>query len=93
MSSDFDLIKAEILLGDEARRFVVSSLGQFMLQRAKSQEDEAIKALIEVNSWSPFARRKMRRLQNEINQARQFIDWINELIMNGDAALSQLDEL
>jgi phosphate uptake regulator len=79
-----DLI-AEAEIGDEARKFVESELGKAMLDRADQQLRAAQEALETVD---PTKTEEIRALQNKAQIARNFGEWLSELIDRGDNALT-----
>lgn len=79
-----DLI-AEAEIGDEARKFVESELGKAMLDRADQQLRAAQEALETVD---PTKTEEIRTLQNKAQIARNFGEWLSELIDRGDNALT-----
>jgi len=80
-----DLIRqAEI--GDEARKFIESELGKALLDRADQQLKSAQELLETVD---PTKTEEIRALQNKAQIARNFGEWIVELIDRGDNALIQ----
>ena len=78
-----DLVK-EALIGDEARRFVESELGKAMLDLADKQLRASQEALETVD---PSQTEKIRSLQNKAQIARNFGEWLVELIDMGEKAL------
>ena len=80
---------AEISLGMEAKDFFSSELGRYMLGCAKQDMESAYKKLKTV---SPWRRNRIRALQNEVRVAEQFILYIRDLIIRGQAAEISLNE-
>jgi len=80
-----DLIR-EAEIGDEARKFVESELGKAMLDRADQQLRAAQEALETVD---PTKIEEIRSLQNKAQMARNFGEWVVELIDRGENALTQ----
>ncbi len=78
-----DLIN-EAIIGDEARKFVGSELGKAMLDRADSALKAAQESLETVDPEDPKA---VRALQNKAQLARNFGEWLSELIDSGDNAM------
>lgn len=78
-----DLIR-EAELGDEARKFVESDLGRAMLDLADKQLRAAQELLETVDPASP---EKVRDLQNKAQIARNFGEWLTELVDRGENAL------
>jgi hypothetical protein len=82
---DEELIR-EAELGDEARKFIESSIGKAMLDRADELLIQAQEALETVD---PTNTEKVRSLQNQAQMARNFGEWLNHLVDKGDNALIQ----
>jgi hypothetical protein len=80
---------AEAILGHEAEEFFRTELGQFILGRCDSEIAQAQDQLSRV---SPWRRRRIQALQNEIWRAQSVKGWLAELISNGRAAEASLDE-
>jgi len=81
-----DELIREAEIGDEARKFVESEFGKAMLDRA----DQRLKAAQELlETVDPTDEKKIRDLQNQAQNARNFGEWIVELIDRGENALTQ----
>lgn len=74
---------AEAALGRDAREFVSSDLGRYMIGCAKQ---DAAGAQEKLNRCWPWRWRRIQQLQNEIRVAEQFISYIRDLILRGKAA-------
>lgn len=85
--SDQALLEAQALIGDDAKRFVESELGQTLIGMARQSKDEAQEKLNKTWSWR---RRRIEQLQAEIWRAESFEAWLAELIVQGKQALQQL---
>lgn len=83
MSEDNELV-AEAEIGDKAREFVESELGKTLLGMAQQDILRAQEALETVD---PSDTEKVRTLQNQAKVARNFEDWLTELISKGENAL------
>ena len=80
---DDELIN-EAELGNEARKFVESELGKAMLDRA----DQRLKSAQELlETVDPTDEKKIRDLQNQAQNARNFGEWIFDLIDKGENAM------
>lgn len=79
-----DELIAEALIGEEAKKFRESDLGRTVLGMAEQELKEAQLALENVN---PTDERAITALQNKAWRARQFGQWLDELITNGENAL------
>ena len=82
--SDADGLIAEAEIGDEAKRFVESDLGKTILGIAEQEVKAAQEALESVDPMQPEA---VRALQNQAKVARNFEQWLVELIDKGENAL------
>lgn len=80
---------AEAMLGKDAEEFLKTDLGRYLLAKAREEELEAFDALAMTSTWR---RRRIRELQNRVWRARQFKDWLAEMIVIGQQALQQLEQ-
>jgi hypothetical protein len=87
------LYQEEIRLGEATRSFLRSPLGEYLVGRAQIEMDEAKDRLVRINPHSWFSRRSYARVKAEYEVAHQFLRWLNDAIVNGDAALTQLESL
>lgn len=81
---------AEAQVGQEAIDFLNSRIGQYLHGCAKQQIAECTAALADVSPDTWFGRRKIKRLQNELAQARMFSRWLAEAIQAGQLAEKEL---
>lgn len=81
--SDELIAAAEI--GDEAKSFMESQLGQVMLGMAKQDAQIAMETLSQVDCTDS---KKIRVLQNTVYLANTFEQWLNELFSKGENALA-----
>lgn len=79
---------AEAVLGKDAEEFLKSDLGRYILARVEEEEQAALNALATV---SPWRRRRITVLQNELWRMRTFKGWLSEMIITGKQALEQLE--
>ena len=84
-----DLLMAEAILGRDAEEFLNTELGQYLMGRCEQEIQEAQELLSEV---SPWRKRRIRDLQNQVWRARSLKTWLAELIANGKAAEAALEE-
>lgn len=80
--SDEHIAAAEI--GEEAKKFMESELGQVILGMAKQDALLAMEALALVD---PTCVEKIRVLQNTVYLSNTFEQWLKELISKGDNAI------
>ena len=74
---------AEVLIGEEAERFLDSELGQCLVGMAQQERQIAMEALENVN---PTDVQEIERLQRQAWNGRHFELWIRELIDKGRQA-------
>ena len=79
-----DALKAEVLIGDDAKTFIESELGRTILGMA---EQDVERALVVLDGADPADTKAMAIIQNRIWRARSFKAWLIELINNGEQAL------
>jgi hypothetical protein len=84
MSTEDELI-AEGLLGDAAKEFKESELGRCLLGMA---EQESMKALEDLALHDCEDAKGIERLQNRVALGRMLGAYIEELITNGDNAIT-----
>lgn len=84
-----DVLFAEAILGRDAEEFLNTELGKYLIGRARREKQEAQEKL---NTTSPWRRRRIQDLQNEIWRAESFEAWLAEIIMDGRNAEKVLDE-
>ena len=83
--SEQDVLIAEAEIGDEARKFLESELGKTLLGMASQEVLLAQEALEIVD---PSDTKKITALQNQAKVARNFEQWLAELIDKGNNALN-----
>jgi hypothetical protein len=84
-----DLLMAEAVLGRDAEEFLNTELGRYILGRC---EQEIAEAQDQLSSVSPWRRRRIQQLQNEVWRAQSMKAWLGELITNGRSAEASLEE-
>jgi len=80
---------AEADLGRQAREFLESDLGRYMLGCAQQEHMDAVEKLKRVAFWRV---RRVRELQNQAWRAEQFMLWLRDLVIQGRAAEGALVE-
>lgn len=80
---------AEVDLGEQAKEFVQSDLGRFMIGAAQQEISLAQEQLATVWSWR---RRKIQDLQNRIWRSKFFLALLRELLVSGQAAQGAIAE-
>lgn len=76
-------------LGIEAQSFLRSSLGQYLLERAKV-DDERLMA--ELRTVKPSEFERIRDIQNELKVIDMFNDYLEEIINSGHLAEQNIRE-
>lgn len=76
------------VFGKVVENFLSSDIGSYLLERAKEEEQEAVEALARV---SPWRRRRIQQLQNQIWRAQQFQVWLADAIVTGQQATNLLE--
>ncbi len=84
-----ELLMAEAVLGKDAEEFLNTDIGRYMMGRCEQEIDEAQDLLSRV---SPWRRRRITELQNQIYRAKSLKSWLIELVNNGNAAQAVLTE-
>jgi len=82
-SNDPDSLLRDLELGEEARRFLTTQLGKFIVEQA---ENDIRDALIELQVVDPTHEARIRDLQNTIKVARSIPDWLNLAMIKGEQA-------
>lgn len=80
---------ATLQLGDQARRWLESDIGQWVLGVAQQEVDAATRDLKEVD---PENSAEIRRLQNAIKVAEQGVKWLLEAIQRAHQVETLHDE-
>lgn len=78
MSRETEL--AEMLIGDDARRFLDGDVGRTVLGMAQQEKEGA---LLELATVDPDDTKRIRYLQNVIWRVDSFASWLAELIERG----------
>lgn len=76
-------LQAEMIIGDDARRFLDSELGRTILGMAEQEKVNALGGLVTVD---PADIEKVRELQNIIKRVDSLAGWLAELIQRGNDA-------
>ena len=79
-----DELIAQAEIGEQAKKFVESDLGQCLIGMAQQEIQVAKDALAETD---PDDSKAIRKLQNDIKVAAYFEQWLAELISNGNNAM------
>jgi hypothetical protein len=79
-----DGLSAEIEVGEEAKRFLESDLGRCIVGIVDQRITDAHTQLEEIN---PEDTTGVLRLQESIKLSRDFTQWLNQLVTDGEQAL------
>ncbi len=82
------LLQKAVQIGDKARAFLSSELGQYVADRAQAEIDDALEKLANVD---PTDSNAVRQHQNDLHRAESALMWLAEAIQNGDAALQTME--
>jgi len=78
---------ADARVGMQVETFLRSEVGQYLIGRAEQQENDAIEALIALDSWHFL---KIRKARNAIAVARSLREWLSDAVQAGIAAGANL---
>lgn len=78
--TDEQLLQRAITLGDEAEKFLQSSLGTALVERA---HDEIFTAMERLKTHDPTDAKGIAALQNEIWRAESFVKWLGIIVDEG----------
>lgn len=84
-----ETLLAEAMLGQDAQDFLNSDIGRYLVGMAEQEEQEAIDLLSRV---SPWRRRRIAELQNQIWRARTVKGWLVAMVTAGKAAEHALED-
>lgn len=76
-------IRNQIAFGLDCKAFMESSIGRYLAARANADTEEAMEALKTVDPTDPDA---IRKLQNDIKCAENFLLWMGEAVTEGENA-------
>ncbi len=80
---------AEADLGRQAKEFLQSDIGRYLLGCAQQEHQEAVEKLKRVGFWRY---RRIADLQNQAWRAEQFMLWLRDLLIRGHTAEGALVE-
>lgn len=83
-----DTVRAAIF-GAQVEQFLDGEIGQYLLQRAA---DEANEAMEQLSTADPEDPKKIREIQNRVKVADLVLSWLREAIVTGDVAQQKLRE-
>lgn len=85
-----DQLIAESEIGDEAKKFLQGNLGKVLIGFAQQETYEAQEALVKID---PTQVEEIRALQNKARFGQLFESWLNDLVVEGDNADSELRQI
>jgi len=77
------------VFGEQVRNFLETDIGDYLLKQAEYDAREAMDKLKHV---SPWRRRKIQELQNDIRVAENFLTWLADALHSGEQAKQQLED-
>jgi hypothetical protein len=90
---------ARAKLGEQVRAFLETPVGRYLHGRARTEmqqcEVDALEALMEfdIPLWGRvIGRRKLRKIRQRSESAKNFVRWLADAIIDGDHASKELDE-
>jgi len=84
-----DITVEKAQLGIEADQFLSTPLGRYLLERSETDVERLKEALVATDANDTTRNQQIR---NKIYIARQFRDWITEVIAEGHMAYDELRE-
>lgn len=73
-------IRAQVAFGLDVEAFMRSDMGLYLTTRANNDRDAALEALKDVDAEDPQA---IRKLQNDVRCAENFLLWMGEAVSEG----------
>ena len=80
---DMQTIRATVAFGLDVEAFMRSPIGRYLTQRANTDRDTAMEALKDADAEDPKA---IRKLQNDVRCAGNFLIWLGEAVTEGENA-------
>lgn len=90
LSDEEEALFAEVLLGDEAIRFLNSDLGRVMRGHAQERREAAKEALLTANPDTDKGREAIKAAQFNAAVADQFLTFVRDAISSGEVAHQSL---
>lgn len=82
-SPELTQIRAQIAFGMDCKAFMESQLGRYLTAKAHADIDAALESL---KTASPTNADGIRKLQNDVKCAENFLLWIGEAVTEGENA-------
>jgi len=86
---DEPLVRTAVF-GKQVEDFLTSDIGDYLLQKAKNDEKEAIEQLIA--GVGTLDERQVREIRGRIYWARGFVQWLGDAVDMGRQSLEMLKE-
>jgi hypothetical protein len=83
---------ARARLGSDVVDFLHSSSGRYLHGRAKLQIEQAREDALNCNPYTPWGRRKWKKIQHDAAVARAFVQWCADAIVDGNHAEQELNQ-
>lgn len=85
--TDVDTLSAEVVIGDDADKFLRSDLGKVVIGLAIQEAEDAKE---EFKTVDPTDSKRIMQLQAVIWRAESFESWLRGLVVEGEQALQSL---
>ncbi len=89
MSTQVEALVEQAVFGEQVDIFMRSRVGQWLLERAFSEADEALQRLKVVQPTDSVA---VQQLQNQVWRAESIKGWLEQAVISGLKATEVLDE-
>lgn len=86
MSED---LQRNAIFGQEVQDFLLSPIGRYLAGRAQEEAEEALQLLRRVAPWRT---RRVRQLQNQVQVAEWFQQWLGNAVADGLNAQQILED-
>jgi hypothetical protein len=89
-TTDIDVMKAEVAVGDLFKQWLSSDVGKYIVGRAEQYETAILR---ELRDTDPKETIKIIQLQSDAKMPGKLLQWIEDAIGQGEIAGYQLNEL
>ena len=76
------------VLGQQVDSFMRSDIGKYLLEKARTEQAEGYSELLQADFTDCEA---VRKAQNKVHRAEDFVNWLNEAIITGLRATEVLE--
>ena len=87
---ELEIIRNTLELGEQARLFLNSNIGKYLLARAAEQVEQNVR---ELKGLDPTNEKEIRTCQNNIRVAENSIQWLVEAIDSAEEILRQEESI